>query len=294
MSVKRSTKETGASSRQIAGAFYVYCVGEGDTLAPLLEGDLPAPIETPSSLEMIRGDGLAAITSAVPISDYGEQELQARLTDATWTAVRAMRHEGVVEYFARRAGVVPLRFGTIYLRRESVQKMLAERDAQFRRIIERLRGREEWGVNVYTDRAKLKAGIDGASPVLREMTERAATVTPGQAYLLRKKIETMRGDEARVAIKRVAVEVENELASVSEGAARLRVLKDEASEHGDLTVKLAFLVRCDLFDKFRAAAERLAEAHAPLGFRLELTGPWPAYNFANEEEKDAERAHGKA
>jgi hypothetical protein len=32
-------------------------------------------------------------------------------------------------------------------------------------------------------------------------------------------------------------------------------------------------------------AERLAERYAPLGFRFELTGPWPAYNFAAENEE---------
>jgi hypothetical protein len=278
MSAKRPSKKAQRVSDDSA-ALYVYCVGEQEALAPLLKGRLPSPIETPSSLEMIEGEGLAAIASAVPLSDYGEEALQARLTDPTWTAMRAMRHEGVVEHFARRAGVVPLRFGAIYLRRESVEKMLSERSAQFRSIVERLGGREEWGVNVYADRAKLKDGIAQASPVLREMNARAGVASPGQAYLIRKKIEAMRGDEARAETKRVAAAVESELAKASEAATRLRVLKDEGSEHGDLTAKLAFLVARDGFDNFRAAAERLAERHAPLGFRLELTGPWPAYNF---------------
>jgi hypothetical protein len=63
---------------------------------------------------------------------------------------------------------------------------------------------------------------------------------------------------------------------------RLRLLKDEGGEHNDLVAKLAFLVARDRFEEFRAAAERLAEEHAPAGFKLELTGPWPAYNFIAE------------
>src|SRR2546423_725894 len=72
------------------------------------------------------------------------------------------------------------------------------------------------------------------------------------------------------------------LGQASAAAARLRVLKDEASEHGDTLAKFAFLVERARFAEFRATAERLADEHAPAGFRLELTGPWPAYNFASD------------
>ena len=60
---------------------------------------------------------------------------------------------------------------------------------------------------------------------------------------------------------------------------RLRVLKVEATEHGELRAKFAFLVEKSEFLKFRDAAERLAQEHQTAGVRLELTGPWPAYNF---------------
>src|SRR5918912_1778155 len=159
--------------RDAQHAFYVYCIGEREALAPLFEAALPAAIEVESGLEMEAGDARAAIVSTVPLSDYGEEALQARLSDPTWTAVRAMRHEKVVEHFARRASVVPLRFGTIYLERLGVKGMLAERRAELRAIIERLRGREEWGVNVYCDRAKLSEQIVLLSPRLRELREQA-------------------------------------------------------------------------------------------------------------------------
>jgi Gas vesicle synthesis protein GvpL/GvpF len=125
--------------------------------------------------------------------------------------------------------------------------------------------------------------VTRVSPRLREMAERADASTPGQAYLLRKKIEGLRDEEARAETRRVAREVEETLAAACDGAARLRVLKDEATEQGELAERLAFLVRREGFETFRAAAERLAAEYTPLGFRFELTGPWPPYNFAGEE-----------
>jgi hypothetical protein len=190
-----------------------------------------------------------------------------------------------VEYFARRAAVAPLRFGTIYLSRENVARVLAERAAQLRATLERLKGREEWGLNVYVERARLREQVATLSERLREMEAEAAAAPPGRAYLLRKKVDALRDEEARAETRRAASTIESELAKTCDGAARLRVIKDEAGEQGELVTRLAFLIRREGFDDFRAAAERLAERYTPLGFRFELTGPWPAYNFAaaNEE-----------
>jgi hypothetical protein len=266
-----------------SAGLYVYCIGARAELAPLFEAALPAAIEADAPLEMIAAGDLCAVVSAVPLSDYDEAALAARLADATWTAVRAMRHERVVEHFARRAGVVPLRFGAIYLTRANVERLLAERGAQLRAIVARLSGHEEWGVNIYCDRARLLAEIVTRSPRLRGLTAEARQSTPGQAYLLKKKIEALRAEEARADAKHVAGAVERALGPACAAGVRLRVLKDEASEHGDAVAKFAFLVARARFAEFRALAERLADEHAPAGYKLELTGPWPAYNFAGSE-----------
>ena len=262
-------------------AYYLYCIGESEALAPVHGQELPPPIEPGTEFVQLDTGGLAAVTSRVPLADYGEEALRERVTDAAWVAVRAMRHEKVVEHFSRRASVVPLRFGTIYLESENVERMLDEKRDELLAIIARLRGREEWGLNVYSDRARLKEEIVSLSPHLRELSEQAAEASPGQAYLLRKKIDSLREAEARAETRRVAAAIEQELAGAAEAASvRLRVLKDEGGEQGDVAAKLAFLVERDRFDRFRAAAERLAQKYESAGFKLELTGPWPPYNFA--------------
>jgi hypothetical protein len=281
---KRATKKSVRGGAEGRG-FYVYCVGERETLAPLFDGELPEAIEEEAGLEAIEAAGLAAVVSEVPLGVYGEGALAGRLSDAAWTATRALRHERVAEHFARRTAVVPLRFGAIYLRREGVAAMIAERAAQFRAVLARLGGREEWGLNVYVERARLREEVTRLSARLREMAERADASAPGQAYLLRKKIEGLRDEEARAETRRITREVEEELAETCDGAVRLRVLKDEATEQGELAARLAFLVPSEGFDSFRAAAERLADRYTPLGFRFELTGPWPAYNFAVVKEE---------
>lgn len=279
---KRATKKSRDEDAGGAHAFYVYCVGESAALAPLFGGELPDAIEEDSRLEAIEAEGLTAVVSAVPLEAYGEGALALRLADAAWTATRALRHERVAEHFARRASVVPLRFGSIYLRREGVAAMLAGRASQLREVLARLGGREEWGLNVFVERAKLREEVTRVSERLRLLVSQADAATPGQAYLLRKKVEGLRDEEARAETRRVAQEVERRLTEASDGAVRLRVLKDEAAGQGELAARLAFLVAREGFGAFRDAAEQLAAEYTPLGFRFELTGPWPVYNFTGE------------
>ena len=260
-------------------AFYIYCVAESAAAAQLPVDSLPAAIEEDAKLEWVTANTLAALASQVPRETYSEESLADNLTDATWTAIRAMRHETVVEYVAKRASVIPLRFGTIYLDRSGIEQMLAGKERELEEIIEHLRGHEEWGVNVYSDRAVLLSSITSVSPVLRDLVERAQQAPPGQSYLMQKKIEALKVDEARAAVNRIVDEIEQTLKSQTDDARRLRILKVETTEHGELKAKFAFLVKRSAFEEFRDAAERLAQEHQSAGVRLELTGPWPVYNF---------------
>ncbi len=265
-----------------APAFYVYCIAENAAAAELPAGSLPAAIEDDSKLEWVAVNTLAALVSRVPREMYNEESLSEHLNDATWTAIRAMRHETVMEQVVRRTSAVPLRFGTIYLEREGIERMLRERSRELEEIIELLRGREEWGVNVYIDRAVLMSSITALSPVLREMVERAEQASPGQSYLLQKKIDALKVDEVRAAVNRIVDQIEEKLKAQSEDGKRLRILKVETTEHGELKAKFAFLVKRSEFEEFRDAAERLAQEHQAAGVRLELTGPWPVYNFVQD------------
>ncbi len=262
-------------------AFYVYCIANSAAATLLPADSLPSAIEDDSKLEWVIVNDLAALVSRVPREDYSEEKLAEHLTDATWTAIRAMRHETVVEFVAKRTSAVPLRFGTIYLEREGIETMLSEKSRELNEIIEHLRGREEWGVNVYCDRTVLLASITSVSPVLREMVERAAQASPGQSYLMQKKIDALKVDEARTAVNVIVEQIEQKLKEQAEDARRLRILKVETTEHGELKAKFAFLISRKDFEEFREAAERLAQEHQTAGIRLELTGPWPVYNFVD-------------
>ena len=275
---KRATKK-GRRGDDEGRAFYVYCIGEQDALAPLFDAKLPEAIEEGAGLELVGAGGLSAVASAVPLSDYGEAVLEERLSDPAWVAARAMRHELVVEHFATAATVVPLRFGTIYLSRESVGRMLGERDAQLRHFIAYLHGREEWGLNVYVDRKRLREEVVKVSPRLREMSEQADALSPGRAYMLRKQIDSLRDAEAAEVRKRVKSEASGIGFGIDSGVGRKPLRANEKAEQGEVVARVVFLLDRRRRKALHKRAEKLAAEYAPLGFKMELVGPWPAYFF---------------
>jgi Gas vesicle synthesis protein GvpL/GvpF len=276
---EQEQQPTASDSHSAGEALYVYCIAETVAARKIAAETTPSAIEDDNDLELLDIGEVAAVTSKVPLSMYGEESLNQNLNDPSWTALRAMRHERVVEHFAKRTSVVPLRFGTIYLSRDGVKQMLSDKRLELREILDRVRDCEEWGVNLFSDRDKLLEAITDLSPRLRDLSEQAQTASPGQAYLLQKKVQGLRSDEARAELARIIDDVEAKLGKKTKGTKRLRVLKVEATESGELKAKFAFLVDRSRFDDFRREAERIAENVNKAGIRLELTGPWPAYNF---------------
>src|SRR5262249_44143882 len=120
-------KDDGYNAKGPEG-YYVYCIADrGPALEILTTGSLPSPMEENTNLEVIAEGELAALVSRVSLSVFGEESLDAHLSDAPWVTVRAMRHEQVVEHFAGKTNVVPLRFGTIYLDETGIKQMLADK-----------------------------------------------------------------------------------------------------------------------------------------------------------------------
>jgi gas vesicle protein GvpL/GvpF len=281
--MKKVEAKVGATQRSVGTARYVYCILDHPTDQSSAQNDWPSGIEDETALEMIASDDLAAITSAVPLSIYGEDVLNERLQDASWTALKAMRHERVVEHFTKVGSVVPLRFGTIYLDAENVRSMLRERKSALTELLARLSGREEWGINVYFDQTELLKGIDSLSPVLTDLLSQAESASPGQAYLLRKKANALRKDESRNEVARTVSRLEDHLRENTDDVRRLRTLKVETTEHGELKAKFAVLLKKSAFAKFQSVAEKWLRDHEASGVRLEIAGPMPPYNFTDSE-----------
>jgi hypothetical protein len=250
---------------------YVYGVVPAGTSLPD-DASLPRPLGT------VDAAGLRAVVSAVPAADFSEEALKAHLEDLEWLSEAAWAHEQVLQALLPNP-LVPFRLATVFASEPRVAQMLAERRAGLVEALDRVRGSVELGVKLTADAGRLQDTLRAAE------TSSAAGGPPGNgaAYLHRRRQERRAVEELHDAASRIADEVH---ALVSERAcAAVRCRPHSAALSGDegwMLLNGAYLVPHDRVDEMVGTADRLAERYSELGVRVELTGPWPPYNFVEE------------
>jgi hypothetical protein len=216
----------------------------------------------------VAAEGLTALTTAVPRADFDVEPLRDHLNDLPWLERIAREHEAVLEEVLGATTVVPLRLCTIFEDAAGVQRMLEREHDAFLEALGRLEGRQEWGVKVLLDR-------DRSAPASDE-----ATQEDGLAYLARRRQQLAAREEARGVTAQLVDQVDGALRVVAVDAVRLPAQNRELSGHsGDMVLNAAYLV-CDPAE-LRACAELLQQRYEAQGVRIELTGPWPPYNFVS-------------
>jgi Gas vesicle synthesis protein GvpL/GvpF len=261
--------EPDASATESAEAWWTYCImREADAVAePLvLEG-----VEPGTAVETISDSGLAAVVSPVPLPEYGDERLRVRLEDLSWVERTARRHEDVLDAALCGSTIVPLRLCTLYRTRDGVRRLLREQRTALEEGLSRVNGCLEWGVKLFVDprMGEAESFSDEASPESR-----------GVAYLQRRQSERALAEEASEVRARCVEVVHQRL----EGLARASVANppQRPEVHGrELAMLLngAYLIERDRIGEVREAVEGLQEEWCSLGFTIELTGPWPPYNF---------------
>jgi Gas vesicle synthesis protein GvpL/GvpF len=270
----RGAKPTRAETAE--DGIWAYCVtAPGEPFPEGLAGVHPS-----GSVERIEHDRLAAVVSRVPLSEFGEEPLRRNLNELEWLERVARRHEEVLERALERATIVPLRLCTIFQDEDGVRRMLDEQRTTLTAALERLTGRQEWGVKLLVDRPALEAAArdrtEDVDAVEEDLDERSA----GGAYMLRRRLER----RVREAADRLAVSVADDVHARLQDWASDAVLNPpqnrELSGHeGEMLLNGAYLVETAKVVRLGELVTELQDRYGELGATLELTGPWPPYNF---------------
>ena len=253
-------------------AVWLYCVAAAG--APLPEG-LPG-VHAPDPVRRTEHAGLAALVSEVPLSEYGEEPLRRNLNDLAWLERVARSHAVVLETALEGTTIVPVRLCTIFDDDEGARRMLADEHAALAGALDTLAGRTEWSVKVVVDRAALRQAAGGSDPGAAD----ASAVGSGTAYLLRRRQERELRELADGIARDVADDVHANVGALAQAAVRNAPQNRELSHHeGDMLLNGSYLVETADLERLRALVAELQDRHGTTGARVELTGPFPPYNF---------------
>ncbi|RMI28998.1 GvpL/GvpF family gas vesicle protein [Nocardia stercoris] len=224
-------------------------------------------------LRAVVSDDLTAVVGSVPLEVFGEQQLRRNFEDLDWLEATARAHDAVVSAMVRSGPVVPLRLATVFHDDNRVRALLGERRAEFAAALKLVSGRTEWGVRAYGDRAALTAAVAGAR------IGEAGTMTPGAAYLARRRAQLSAQETVERDAAQQADEIHDRLVRHAVAGRRQPLTDPAVSGRSDWVVlNGTYLVDDDRTEDFSATVATLDAEFA--GIRLELTGPWPPYSFA--------------
>lgn len=257
---------------------YVYGVVDDTAGEPQA---LPAGIDG-APVTFVRHEGLRAAVSAVSAEEFGDDALKEHLNDLAWLERTARSHEVVVDALLAVGPVVPMRLCTIFRQEAGVCVMLEHERRQLGEALNRIRHAEELGVKVFAGPAARQEAAGEEQE--REPEDGPARLTEGEAYMVGRRRQRLAAEESRERLDRWVTEVHE---SLSAAALDARVNPPTSRElggyEGDMVLNAAYLVAESDVGAFRRRTAELGERHRSHGLRIELTGPWPPYNFTARE-----------
>jgi hypothetical protein len=266
----------------------VYAIVQAEAIA------LPAAgIDPERPVTVLPVGAVQAVVSYVRYSHFHEEAVRAGLEDKAWLASHAIAHQQVLDALVVTGQpLIPMRFCTLYPDAQALAQSLLRLNGAFSAELQRLAGKQEWGVKQVVDIQMLQKAIGEGHPTLagvladgeiERLRQQIAGMSPGAAFLLKKRLVNLVAERAQT----VAFGVADATLGTLRDTAVDAVTSDLPKDRPEVCLNAAFWVQAVRRDEFMAALERLAAAYAPVGVRYELSGPWPPHHFLRPVVDDA-------
>jgi hypothetical protein len=237
---------------------YVYCIIRHQ--APRDFGDIG--IGGSARVYTVHHAELAAVVSDTPIVIYDP------------TRENVLAHEFVNETVMREFTVIPMSFGTVFRSEEDVSQLLRSTYDAFTDVLEKMKDKIEFGVQIRWDRDKVVESIEQDNDEIRKLKDEITRNAASSTYFARMQLGRLIEGALEDSAGRYVTTVHEALKRVSVASRSNKVIGDR------MIMNAAFLVN-------RADERAFDETVKDLSRRFEhllvfkYTGPWPPYNFVN-------------
>ena len=258
--------------------FYVYCVH------PKLVNALPAKakgVEFAKNLQSVPFQDIEAVSGEIdPLKFNPELIKEKLLSDPKWAEENICRHHEVIDRAFQTSVVIPMKFGTMYKNKKSLVDMLEKYYRQFKILISRLQDKKEWGIKAYLDRNKFIGGLKKKNKEIQKLEKRRSSVQEGMRWYIERKVDEIIAKEFEEDIEK---ELQYLIGKVENYTKEIRLneilSKDILEPAREMIITAACLIKNDALQNFNGLFQELAKEAMRKGIKLELTGPWPPYNF---------------
>ncbi len=242
----------------------------------------PAGIDR-GPISLISIEDVSALVTSVSAGDYASERVESLTANVDWVSERAAAHDRVLTWASDNGAVIPFPMWTLFRDAKAVKSMLSKRLGELRNTFERIADGREFIVRVYVQPGVLKDRLGEHTTELASLEATAARASPGQKYLLERKIENLRRDAGRDIAAKTAAEIHDALrVAAMETVREQPVNSGTPQEQGRAILNASFLVSPPRVVEFQRALTAMVNKYEPSGFKFDFTGPWPPYHFVGE------------
>ncbi len=238
---------------------YVYCILEGSKTQNLGKiGLFDKPVYT-----IIHRDIEAVISKA----SFEQMKPDADNITAHQRVVEASRNIGTT---------LPIRFGTMFKSDEGVKKLLIKSYKDFKSKINKLGGKDEFGLKILIDKPeikKLELLVQGNSDEIKKLKKEITIAGRGESYFLKMRMDEAIKNEAFRKIEQFSGEIHHELSKTAEDSCLLKADLEQ------ILLNAAYLINKNNRERFNLKLEKLEARYKEHGLIFHRSGPWAPYSF---------------
>jgi hypothetical protein len=250
---------------------YIYGIGWGDRTRMQIKGLGDAPVY---------GIGYRDIVAIVHRCEPQPYQSENRETALEWI----QRHQEVLDQASSLyQSVLPVGFDVIIDGTESgdpdqvVRDWLIERYEPIVAQLQRLSGKTEYGIKLFSSPEKLIALAHEKEPKINELEQKITAMSKGTAYLIRNQLSHL----IRDTVDEIRGEIGNQLKElltpiVVEFKEENVITKPSDNQLTDLIASLTVLTVTTNVEKIGTVLEDFQNRY---DVTVEFTGPWPPYSF---------------
>jgi len=233
-------------------------------------------------VETLRAGAHALLVSRVSASAYAPEVVERRSGEMDWITPRAMAHDRVLSWAQMHGGIVPMSMFSLWSEEGALTQSIAAKSDALGQTFARVGNADEYGLRVHRRDREMATIVHELDPEIASLRRDAAAATPGQRYLIERKIAERSKQAIRAAAQRLARDAYEALKQHARESKLLPATPStSAPDDTTLVLNAAFLVARDRLDAFRAEVATHATSAEPRGLTFDFTGPWPPYNFVS-------------
>ncbi|SPF44537.1 Gas vesicle synthesis GvpL/GvpF family protein [Candidatus Desulfosporosinus infrequens] len=259
------------TGEELLYAFGIIEANQGDIIDLLGMEDRPCRI--------VENRTLGMLVCSVSRKEYNEESLHRSMEDMAWVESHARRHEEILLKTMEGRSVIPLPFCTIFIDEVNIKRQLRQNIELLQGDLHRLENHKEMHVKLFVNRKQLLEKLQENLPYSGGQS--------GGGYFQKRQWEKQIQEEMERLMDDYGESLYQDLNNISAEVSLFDKAGVVVPEGQQIVFAVHYLIPKERIAEWDEKLAKFDEVADPLGFILDVSGPWPPYHFSrliNEEE----------